>query len=133
MRAFFVSLAYLFRMARNLSIDGQRTRLRDQRRQTEITAAARARTAPVSDAPDHHLETTERHERVLEAIDRLPEAFRSVLVLTKVAGLSGEEVAQVLDIPVGTVASRLWTAVRRVASMAEGDVAPPPGPRRAAP
>jgi RNA polymerase sigma-70 factor (ECF subfamily) len=41
------------------------------------------------------------------AVDALPEAFRVVVVLVELQGLSYQEVAEVLEIPVGTVRSRL--------------------------
>lgn len=49
-------------------------------------------------------------DEVLRAIDELPEAFRETLVLSDVEGLSYQEIAQVLDVPVGTVKSRLFRA-----------------------
>ncbi len=52
--------------------------------------------------------------KVIEAIDALPPDFREVLVLSDMEGLSYAEIAEALDIPVGTVKSRLFYAVRRV-------------------
>ncbi len=46
-------------------------------------------------------------EDVACAIDCLPEAFRVVVVLVEVQGLSYQEVAEVLSVPIGTVRSRL--------------------------
>jgi RNA polymerase sigma-70 factor (ECF subfamily) len=48
------------------------------------------------------------------AIDRLPEPHHSVLVLVDLQGLSYEEVAAVLDVPIGTVRSRLFRARRMI-------------------
>lgn len=42
-----------------------------------------------------------------QAIDALPDAFREVVVLVDVQGLAYREVAELLDVPVGTVRSRL--------------------------
>jgi RNA polymerase sigma-70 factor, ECF subfamily len=47
---------------------------------------------------------------VIAAVERLPEAQRTVVVLVAVEGLSYAEAAQVLDIPVGTIMSRLSRA-----------------------
>jgi RNA polymerase sigma-70 factor (ECF subfamily) len=44
------------------------------------------------------------------AIDALPEAFRTVVVLADLEGLSYQEIARVLRVPVGTVRSRLARA-----------------------
>lgn len=49
-------------------------------------------------------------DEVLRAIDALPEAFREALMLSDVEGLSYQEIARVLDVPVGTVKSRLFRA-----------------------
>jgi RNA polymerase sigma-70 factor, ECF subfamily len=51
-------------------------------------------------------------DEVLRAIDQLPEQFRETVVLSDVEGLSYEEIARVLEVPVGTVKSRLFRARR---------------------
>jgi len=53
-------------------------------------------------------------DEVLRAIDQLPEAFREAVTLSDVEGLSYEEVAKVLDVPVGTVKSRLYRGRRQL-------------------
>ena len=47
-------------------------------------------------------------ERVLEAIDALPEEFREAVVLSDLEGLSYAEIAEVVGVPVGTIKSRLY-------------------------
>jgi RNA polymerase sigma-70 factor (ECF subfamily) len=49
-------------------------------------------------------------DEVLREIDKLPEAFRETLVLSDVEGMSYQEIAKILEIPVGTVKSRLFRA-----------------------
>jgi RNA polymerase sigma-70 factor, ECF subfamily len=49
-------------------------------------------------------------EKMEEALAQLPEKHRSILVLREVEGLSYEELAQALEIPKGTVMSRLFHA-----------------------
>jgi len=51
-------------------------------------------------------------EEVVRAVDALPEPFREVLVLSDVEGLSYPELAELLDVPVGTVKSRLFRGRR---------------------
>ena len=51
-------------------------------------------------------------DEVLRAVDQLPEAFREAVTLSDVEGLSYEEVAKVLAVPVGTVKSRLYRGRR---------------------
>jgi RNA polymerase sigma-70 factor (ECF subfamily) len=53
---------------------------------------------------------TEMTSLVGDAFRRLPEDQRSLLWLREVEGQSYAELAQVLDIPIGTVRSRLFTA-----------------------
>jgi len=52
----------------------------------------------------------ERRNRLRTAIGRLPGEFRETLILRELEGLSYKEIAGVLDIPVGTVMSRLARA-----------------------
>jgi RNA polymerase sigma-70 factor, ECF subfamily len=54
--------------------------------------------------------------KVLEAIDALPQDFREVLVLSDVEGMRYAEIAEALQIPVGTVKSRLFRARRQLQS-----------------
>ncbi len=51
-------------------------------------------------------------DEVLRAIDELPEQFREAIVLSDVEGMSYEEVARILSVPIGTVKSRLFRARR---------------------
>jgi RNA polymerase sigma-70 factor (ECF subfamily) len=51
-------------------------------------------------------------EEVLRAVDALPDDFREVLVLSDMEGLPYSEIAASLEIPVGTVKSRLFRARR---------------------
>lgn len=57
----------------------------------------------------------EQMRRLLEqAVATLPETFRTVFVLREVEGLSGEETAEALDLPVATVKTRLHRARRKL-------------------
>ncbi len=64
---------------------------------------------------------------VREAVGGLPEKGRDALVLFYFQGLSYDEVAQALDVPLGTVKSRIHNAVARLAQ-ALAAPAPPRGP-----
>lgn len=50
------------------------------------------------------------HRQVIQAVERLPDAQRAVMLLVAVEGLSYREAAEALEIPVGTVMSRLARA-----------------------
>ena len=49
-------------------------------------------------------------DEVLQAIDALPDEFRETLVLSDVEGLPYAEIAEITEVPVGTVKSRLFRA-----------------------
>jgi len=66
-------------------------------------------------SPDRALERSELREQVARAIDRLAEREREVLVLREFQELRYREIAELLEIPIGTVMSRLYTARRSLA------------------
>ncbi len=53
-------------------------------------------------------------EEVKRAIQELPEEFRIPVVLSDVEGMAYQEIAEILDVPVGTVKSRLFRGRRRL-------------------
>ena len=57
--------------------------------------------------PETAVAGLERAEMIQDAVLALPEASRAVLVLREYEGLSYQEIASALDIPIGTVMSRL--------------------------
>jgi RNA polymerase sigma-70 factor (ECF subfamily) len=69
------------------------------------------------DAPDDDARTMDAHTDLERAMRRLPEEFRSVLLLAEVEGLPLEEVAQVMACPVGTVKSRIFRAKERLRAL----------------
>lgn len=75
-------------------------------------------------------------DKVLEAIDALPPDFREVLVLSDMEGLRYGEIAETLQVPVGTVKSRLFRARRQLqaalyAYAVESGIIPPREPSAA--
>lgn len=79
------------------------------------------------DSPDHaddvthRLASEARMREVLAAVDALPRRERDVLGLVAWSGLTYEQAAAALDIPVGTVRSRLSRARARLAELAPDD------------
>jgi len=65
-------------------------------------------------APDEALVAQERGELVRQAMLRLPEVYRSVLILRHYEGLKFREIAEVLDLPEGTVKSRMAEALSQM-------------------
>ena len=66
------------------------------------------------DAPEPDTRAMEAHTDLERAMSRLPEEFRTVLLLAEVEGLPLEEVARVMACPVGTVKSRIFRAKERL-------------------
>ncbi len=70
---------------------------------------------PAADAdPEVRLRGAQRADRIREAVEALPEAQRQVVMLCHFSELSYREVAQVLQIPEGTVGSRRNAALARL-------------------
>ena len=65
-----------------------------------------------------------RHRDLLRALDTLSEEHRGLLLLISVEDLSYSEAAKVLDVPIGTVMSRLARAREKLAAAMEGQPAP---------
>ena len=53
----------------------------------------------------------ERREQVRAGVEKLPDFLKQVLILAYYQGLKYREIADILDIPVGTVKSRLHAAL----------------------
>jgi len=65
--------------------------------------------------PYEKLEKGETSSRVVEVIANMPENLREILILAYFNKFSYKQMAQILSIPIGTVKSRLHTAVARFA------------------
>jgi RNA polymerase sigma-70 factor, ECF subfamily len=106
-------LGYLLRALRNTLISQRRA---DARR--PVTAPLVEELAVGTRAGDDPAEAAEVRE-LHAAIAELPEAFREALVAVDVAGLGYGEAARALDIPEGTLTSRLYRARDRLARRLE--------------
>jgi RNA polymerase sigma-70 factor (ECF subfamily) len=62
------------------------------------------------DLPGERLERDERVEQVRAAMAALSEEYRQILVLREIDGCCYETIAEILDLPLGTVRSRLHRA-----------------------
>jgi RNA polymerase sigma-70 factor, ECF subfamily len=99
--------AWLVRMTWRLALDRQRG---DRRRLARETATQETAAA---DTPDEVI-ARERAALLWTAIDSLPEKLRMVIVLAGIEGHDINEVARLLDVPQGTVKSRLFLARQRL-------------------
>jgi RNA polymerase sigma-70 factor (ECF subfamily) len=66
------------------------------------------------DAPEESGGVMDAHTDLERALHRLPEEFRTVLLLAEVEGLPLEDVARIMSCPVGTVKSRIFRAKERL-------------------
>jgi RNA polymerase sigma-70 factor (ECF subfamily) len=104
---------WLYGIATNLLAKHRRT----EARRLHATARLAARRLPTDDLADRVSATVDaagRWQRVADAVTSLPEPERDALVLHVWEGLSYEEVATALGVPVGTVRSRLNRARGRL-------------------
>ena len=69
------------------------------------------------DAPEDSSSVMEAHTDLERALRRLPEEFRTVLLLAEIEGMPLEEVARVMECPVGTVKSRIFRAKERLRAL----------------
>jgi RNA polymerase sigma-70 factor (ECF subfamily) len=69
------------------------------------------------DAPEESGSVMEAHTDLERALRRLPEEFRTILLLAEVEGLPLEDVARVMSCPVGTVKSRIFRAKERLRTL----------------
>jgi len=99
---------YLFTIARNLC--------RDQFRRHAATSALATVQDRAADAlpADEAIDEVERRRALLEAVTALPDAQREVVALRLAGTLKFEEIAALLDVPLGTVLSRMHAAVARL-------------------
>lgn len=70
-----------------------------------------------SPAPDEALARTQTARLVREALEQLPEATRSALVLVYFHDFSYAEAAQALSVPIGTIMSRLHNGRKKLAAL----------------
>ncbi len=66
--------------------------------------------------PGEWADLEEQKQAVRAAVDDLPESLRSVIVLAYFQGLRYQEIAEILEIPLGTVKSRMNAAVAKLAA-----------------
>jgi RNA polymerase sigma-70 factor (ECF subfamily) len=133
---------WLYRIAIREALNQRRWRWRHWRRQAPIDAETEPNQTPLElkdlrATPFDELAAREVQAVVRQALRAVPEAFRSAVILRDLEGLSYEEVAEVLDVSVGTVKSRilrgrralrevlepLWTPARRSSALS-GQEAP---------
>lgn len=104
--------SWLFRIALNAGVSAKR-----KTRRMTVSVEARREAAGLepadddpSNEPSHAMHVSDRQRLVRQALSELSEEFRTALVLKEMDGMSYEEIATVVDVPLGTVRSRIHRA-----------------------
>lgn len=108
---------WLYRIATNLCIDRVRKRKRSPQQAYSLDEPMDkdeergGRDVPDdSGEPSKNIEREELKAQVRQTVAEMPEKLRSVLVMCDIQGMSYDDIAGVLDCPIGTVKSRLFHA-----------------------
>ena len=117
---------WVYRIAVNVAL--QHIRRKKRRRWLMLGARGdEAERQPSSGKPERRLEERQVLERVYAAVDRLNEKKRVVWVLHELQGLAPAEIAEVVEIPMNTVRSRLLAARKEVKARLEREGTLPSG------
>lgn len=110
---------WAYRIATNAALDELRRRKRRPALSMVGDDSERndrgAHREPVDELAERRVESVADRLAIDSALDELPEEFRTAVVLRDVADLDYAEIADVLDIPIGTVKSRLARGRRMLA------------------
>ncbi|MBE4909693.1 RNA polymerase sigma factor SigW [Bacillus luteolus] len=102
---------WLYRIATNLSIDRIRKKKPDYYLDAEVAGAEGltmySQVAADVSLPEDEVESLELQETIQKEILKLPDKYRSVIVLKYIDELSLKEISEILDLPVGTVKTRI--------------------------
>jgi RNA polymerase sigma-70 factor (ECF subfamily) len=114
--------SWLFKIAYNLTVDHLRRKelktisihgapdavTSDQQEATSVTLESEG------EAPDERIESLELAGQLEQAIGRLREEYRTAILLRHVEGRAYEEIAEIMDIPLGTVKTYIFRARRQL-------------------
>lgn len=116
---------WLYGIATNQAIDLQRRNKRRTHQSLDVESGKvdSRSTSHAASIPDHRqpeedpLITAEFRERMREAVDQVGEPGRSALELVYLQGLPYKVAADALNVPVGTVKSRVHSAIRKLSAI----------------
>jgi RNA polymerase sigma-70 factor, ECF subfamily len=108
---------WLYRIAINAALDVLR-----HKPEESLEDEQAARMPDPAEEPETVLIEKEQAETIHQAVSSLPEAARAVLVLREYGGLSYREISAALDVPIGTVMSRLNYARNRLRELLVGEM-----------
>ncbi|ETI66434.1 MULTISPECIES: RNA polymerase sigma factor SigW [Neobacillus] len=102
---------WLFRIATNLCIDRIRKKKPDYYLDAEVAGTEGltmySQIPDKTPLPENEVESLELHETIQKEILKLPEKYRSAIVLKYIEELSLNEISEILDLPLGTVKTRI--------------------------
>jgi RNA polymerase sigma-70 factor (ECF subfamily) len=104
--------AWLFQILRNTFLTFYR--LRERESAVSESGVPEGEAPMFQDAPGENSERSAAHMDLERALMRLPEEFKTPLMLAEVEGLPLEDVARIMDCPIGTVKSRIFRAKERL-------------------
>jgi RNA polymerase sigma-70 factor (ECF subfamily) len=105
---------WLYRVAVNTAADWRKRWRRRRALSLEDGPAGPEGVPDLAPRPDRLAHGRELGAKLSEALERMPEKFRRIVVLRDYEGLSYEEIGRVLGLPKGTVESRLFRARERL-------------------
>lgn len=108
---------WLFRLTSNAA--RQHRRRRTRRRWLQLGAHLFGAQEPPAPSPEDQLQSSRDLELVRAALDALPEKYRTVLILSRLEGLSGEQIVEITGIKLATVWVRLHRARLELAARFE--------------
>jgi len=100
--------AFLFATARGVAANTRRALARRREDAADTTALTLA--ADAAPNPEQALDAAQGKKLLEQVLDALPEDLRTVFVLFELEGLTTQAIAELIDVPVGTAASRLRRA-----------------------
>jgi RNA polymerase sigma-70 factor, ECF subfamily len=112
---------WLYRIAVNTARDFLASRRRRPTVALDAAAGPGAEPAAPGDGPPDALLREERRRAVRSALERLPEPFRTTLILRDMEGNSYEQVADILGVSIGTVESRIFRARCKLRALLGGE------------
>ncbi len=121
---------WLYRMTSNVCIDFLRKKKRRAEVPLTMTDEDDERELEIPDerfSPEAAFDKAERVRAVRYGLQKLPEEYRRILTLREIGGLSYEELADALDMELGTVKSKLFRARKKLCEILSesGNFSPP--------
>jgi RNA polymerase sigma-70 factor (ECF subfamily) len=119
---------YLYRIARNYWIDHCRL-MSTQKENVSLQMQVGGSASLIDRLPDEikpphdDLDRRELYSAIMLALEQLPEEQRMVFVLSEIEELRYQEISEIMEIPLGTVKSRMHTAVGKLQELL-GDYRP---------